>query len=310
MSKSFPLQIASVMIGTLLFGPIALGQEAQPGWRTPDPQRTVYLDTSEGGIVIELAPRFAPQTVSQFVRLVREGFYDGQSFYRVIDGFVAQGGDGSDISGELKQPTLPAEFEWSVDPAGNADSGEKTSDRPPFVLAQEGDMFAAATGFVDGFPAAHDADSSHYWYVHCPAAVAMARDNAPNSGSTDFYIVIGQAPRYLDRNLSIFGRVIYGMDVVQKIQRGPSDRDGIIRDVPLRTRILKASIAADLPAEERLQLHITDTESTEFAQTMDSRRNRTHEFFHHKPPAVLDVCQIPLQSQLLSSENNTEAESE
>ena len=67
-------------------------------WRKPDPANTVYMDTDSGGIVIELAPRFAPQTVAQFLKLVRDGFYDGQSFYRVIDGFVAQGGDGSDLN--------------------------------------------------------------------------------------------------------------------------------------------------------------------------------------------------------------------
>lgn len=296
---------SSFQLAAYLFGSLTLSQSAlaaaeampDPGWRAPDPQRTVYLDTTAGGIVIELAPRFAAKTVAQFVRLVREGFYDDQSFYRVIDGFVAQGGDGSDISGELKQPTLPAEFEWSTQ--------QHAGEQPPFVLAQEKDMFAAATGFIDGFPAAHDADSSHYWYVHCPAAVAMARDNAADSGSSDFYIVIGQAPRYLDRNLSIFGRVIYGMENVQKIQRGPSDGNGIIRDEAARTKIIKASLAADLPAEDRLQLHVTDTQSEAFAQTMASRRNRDHGFFHHKPPAVLDVCQIPLQSKLPAAEPGT-----
>lgn len=258
-------------------------------WRRPDPAHTVYLDTNAGGIVIELTPRFAPVTVKQFIKLVRDGFYDGQSFYRVIDGFVAQGGDGSDLNTDLKQQTLPAEFELSA-PEAIADI--------PFILAQKDDLFAATTGFVDGFPAAHDADKKHYWPVHCPGAVAMARDNAPDTGSTDFYIVIGQAPRYLDRNLSIFGRVIYGMNHVQKILRGPRANDGVFKDHSKATQIIKASIAIDLPESERLDIQIMDTSSEAFQQVMESRRHRQHEFFHHQPPAVLDVCQIPIAIRL------------
>src|SRR5690606_39743658 len=64
------------------------------------------------------------------------------------------------------------------------------------------------------------------WLTHCPGIVAMARNNEPDTGSTDFYIVIGQAPRYLDRNLTIFGRVIDGMEVVQRIHRG--DRKSVV----------------------------------------------------------------------------------
>lgn len=260
-----------------------------PTWRTPDPAQTVYLDTDAGGIVIELAPQLAPKTVEQFLRLVREGFYDGQSFYRVIDGFVAQGGDGSDLNRELKQPTLPAEAELSAD---------AIKDKSQFVKVQSPDFYAHSTGYLQGFPAAHDAEKKRYWPIHCPATVAMARDDDPASSSTDFYIVIGQAPRYLDRNLNIFGRVIYGMDSAQRIKRGPAASNGVFDDHSQASQMLKASVAADLPKDQRLAIRIEDTTTPAFQEKLESRRHRNHTFFHHKPPAVLDICQVPIAVKL------------
>lgn len=264
-------------------------QSPAPEWRTPEAENTVYLDTPDGRIIIELNPTFAPKTVAQFKRLVREKFYDGLRFYRVIDGFVAQGGDGSDVDvdveGELTQPALPAEFE------------RRYNDGLPFVSAQKNDLFAAETGFVNGFPAARDTDGQNIWLTHCPGTMAMARGNEPDSGSTDFYIVIGQAPRYLDRNLTIFGRVISGMDIVQRIKRGPTDANGIIENKFKQTPLLKAILAADVPEAQREYIQVMDTNHNEFSELLNNRRHRTHEFFHFTPPAVLDVCQVPIPTQ-------------
>ncbi len=251
-------------------------------WRPAVAEHTVYLDTADGRVVIELNPAFAPATVTQFKHLVREKFYDGLRFYRVIDGFVAQGGDGSDLSDELPTATLPAEFERPFHSDLN------------FISVQKNDLFAAETGFIDGFAVARDAAGKTVWLTHCPGVIAMARGNDPDSGGTDFYIVIGQAPRYLDRNLTIFGRVVKGMDVVQKIHRGPRDANGIIADQSDQTPITHAYIAADIPADQRLAISVMDTNHPAFAALLSSRRQRTHEFFHHRPPPVLDVCQLPV----------------
>ena len=78
-------------------------------WRSLNADNTAILQLDEGPVVIELNPTFAPKTIAQFKRLSREGFYDGQSFYRVIDGFVAQGGDGSDMGVANAEPTIKAE---------------------------------------------------------------------------------------------------------------------------------------------------------------------------------------------------------
>ena len=268
-------------------------------WNALDADKTVYLETADGTAVILLNPDFAPKTVAQFKRLLDEQFYRGLSFYRVIEGFVAQGGDESDIDGKHTELLLPAEFEieWPMEP----DDREAAADWRPmsWTEVQEDDLFAPYTGFIDGFPAARDSKKAgKAWLTHCPGTVAMARNDDPDSGSTDFYIVIGQAPRYLDRNLTIFGRVVWGMDVVQRIKRGPTLDNGIIEADLDRTWIKRVRLASSLPEEERLDIYLADTNSKGFMKMLDQRRDRRHAFFHNKPPEVLDVCQVPVLARL------------
>ena len=255
-------------------------------WRKLDPENTVFMELRHGLVVIELNPIFAADTVKQFKRLARERFYDGLAFYRVIDGFVAQGGDGSDL-GELSNvPLIDAEFEieWN--------------EELPFMPVQSPDMFAPETGFVDGFAVARNPSANKAWLTHCPGVVAMARNDDPDSSRTDFYIVIGQAPRYLDRNLNIFGRVVYGMDVVQGINRGPTLKNGIIDDETKSTRISRLQVLSDIPEDNRLFTYAVDTNSDAFADLLKDRRKRKQKFFHNKPPKVLDVCQVPVNGRI------------
>ena len=126
----------------------------------------------------------------------------------------------------------------------------------------------------------------------------MARNDSIDSSRTDFYIVIGQAPRYLDRNMNVFGRVVDGMDAVQRIRRGPAGENGIIQDETLSSRIRSMKLASDMPREERLSALVIDTNSKGFEKLLKERRNRKQKFFHHKPPEVLDVCQVPMAGRL------------
>jgi len=271
----------------LLLG-LATGDLAaeEPTWRQVEPDNLVFMDLQEGQVVIELNATFAPKTVSQFRQLVGERFYDGLGFYRVIDGFVAQGGDGSDL-GELSDvPLIEAEFERDA------------SDDLPFTRVQKPDLFAPETGFTNGFAAARDADGKTIWLTHCPGVVAMARNDDPDSSRTDFYMVIGQAPRYLDRNMNIFGRVIHGMEVVQTIRRGALGDNGIIRDETATSRIRSMRLGSEIPDAERPAAYVMDTDSPGFADLLRDRRKRTQRFFHHRPPEVLDVCQVPMAGRL------------
>lgn len=251
-------------------------------WRQVDPENIALLDLPAGRVVIELNPVFAPKTVAQFKRLVESRFYNGLSFYRVIDNFVAQGGDGSDLGELSDSPLIDAEFEidWS--------------DKLPFTLVQDHDLFADQTGFIDGFAAGRDLKKDAVWLTHCPGVVAMARNDDPDSSRTDLYIVIGQAPRYLDRNLNIFGRVLQGMNIVQGIVRGPESNGGVFQDDTTATRIRSVKLMSELPESERESVFVMDTSSQAFAELLEGRRNREQAFFKHKPPQVLDVCQVPV----------------
>jgi peptidylprolyl isomerase len=268
-------------------------------WNMPDQENTVYMQLEEGTVVIELNPVFAPKTVEHFKTLVAEQFYRGTSFYRVIDGFVAQGGDESDIDGRPIGKPLKAEFEidWPLKPKDREEA--KNWQALSWTPVQTDDMFAPFTGFIDGFPAARDEKKAgKAWLTHCPGTVAMARNDDPHSSATDFYIVIGQAPRYLDRNLTVFGRVIWGMDVVQRIKRGPTLENGIIEKDLERSWIKQMRLASSLEADELLDIWVADTNSEGFKKSLQERRNRKHKFFYHKPPAVLDVCQVPVPVRL------------
>lgn len=252
----------------------------EPTWREVDSDNLVFMEMQEGQVVIELNPLFAPKTVRQFRRLVEEGFYNGLSFYRVIEGFVAQGGDGSDLGERSEVPLIDAEFEidWRQD--------------FEYTAVQANDLFADETVFINGFAIGRDLKNNSAWLTHCPGVVAMARNEGPDTSRTDFYVVIGQAPRYLDRNLNVFGRVISGMDVVQRIRRGRPADDGVIFDDAASSRIRSMAMGSSIPEQDRLNAYVIDTESKAFDKYLDSRRNRKDRFFHHKPPKVLDICQV------------------
>ncbi|MCW8864182.1 MAG: peptidylprolyl isomerase [Colwellia sp.] len=257
-------------------------------WRALEVNNTVLLTLPQGKVVIELAPQFSPKHVEQFSTLVKKGFYDKTTFYRVIDGFVAQAGpkDGSDKDKSVAQLAIEGEFitdkDWS------------------FTPVQSDDLFAMQTGFKGGFALAKDNDSA--WLTHCPGTLAMARGNEADSASSHFYFVIGQAPRYLDRIMTIFGRVVYGMEHIQSIQRTSAIEGEYAIDSREHTPILSMKLMADVPKAERIIIEVENTESTSFAERLTKRRTRQHEFFYKKPPPVLDVCQVPVRSRLIKND--------
>jgi peptidylprolyl isomerase len=97
--------------------------------------------------------------------------------------------------------------------------------------------------------------------------------------------------------MNVFARVVEGMDVVQRIRRGPVNENGIFQDDTSSSRIRRMRLASDIPKEERMAAFVVDTSSKGFEQLLKSRRDRKQKFFHHKPPRVLDVCQVPIASR-------------
>jgi len=248
-------------------------------WRDVDGDNLVVMDTAHGRVLFELASQFAPRHAERFRALVRSKFYDGKSFYRVIDGFVAQGGIGEGDDKKLPDwPALMAEFDRNI--------GIDVD----FVALGSPDLFADKVGHVDGFPVGQSKKDKRMWLLHCPGALAMARDNDPDTGSTEFYVPIGHAPRRLDRNLTVFGRVLDGMQHLQKLNRGdPKVDSGVIQDAARRDAIVKVQMAADMAEAERPRVQVMDPTSKAFSAFKEQRRNPAPEFYKKAPPN-LDIC--------------------
>jgi peptidylprolyl isomerase len=155
------------------------------------------------------------------------------------------------------------------------------------------DLFASEAGHVDGFPVGRE--NGRQWPIHCPGTFAFARDNSANTATTEFYIVIGEAPRRLDRNLTAFGRVIDGMQYLQKLDRGdPKIENGVIQDLGKRDPIVRMRLAADLSPKEQPHYQVMRTESVSFAKEKELRKNPAPEFYVHTPPPILDICGLPV----------------
>ena len=112
------------------------------------------------------------------------------------------------------------------------------------------------------------------------------------------YITNGQAPRYLDRIMTIFGRVVYGMNHVQTITR-TSVIEGE-RPVPVDTytSILSIQMMNDVDKKDKILLEIEQTEHPSYRQKLVERRTRKNAFFYKKPPPVLDICQTPVLTRI------------
>lgn len=257
-------------------------------WRSPEPDNLIYIELETGTVVIELAPFMAPKHVAQFKALVKEEFYDGLDFYRVIDGFVAQGGDVTEQKVSQYNKALKGEF------------SRHTSAPSDFMLVQAPDFMAPETGFLHGFPAGRDPKIKQEWLLHCPGNVAMARSNEADSATSDFYIVIGQATRHLDRNMSSFGRVIYGMPTIQALKRADiNNASGVIDDVVKRSKILSIKLASDIPQQQRLNIQVQEQRSEAVQQRLASAHALDNEFFHFKGNGNIDVCYYQLKSRLV-----------
>jgi peptidylprolyl isomerase len=282
------MNVIKRLVGTMvLVCAVAQAQAAEEVWLDIPQSELVYLQLEQGTVVFKLADQFAPRHTERFRQLVRAGFYQGLTFYRVIDQFVLQAG----LPEDEKHPTLTnqnwpgveAEFSWPVRPA----------DR--YTLVQKPEMLAAETGFNQGFAVGRD--NGQEWLLSCPLTINMARDNDANSGTTDFALMRGQAPRHLDRNMSVFAKVVWGAELLNLVKFGPSETGGIITDPKSRSRILKASLGSDLAKSAQLPLQWQDTSSPAFAEALTQRRLRGNEFFKHKGNGALDICysQVPVR---------------
>jgi cyclophilin family peptidyl-prolyl cis-trans isomerase len=168
----------------------------------------VEFDTTAGKIRVELYPEAAPKTVANFLDYVKAKHYDGTQFHRVIPGFMIQGGG---FTPEFQQkPT-----------------------KPPVPIEAE--------------------QSSKAGLLNVPGTLAMARTGDPNSATAQFFINVNdnkplnfRSPDVAGYGYTVFGKVVQGMDVVDKIAKTPTGPGGPFpKDVPTEKVIIKSAVVVD-----------------------------------------------------------------
>jgi peptidylprolyl isomerase len=261
-----------------------IAQAPTADWRLLDPARTLYLELATGRVVIELAPDYAPKHVDNIVALVREKYFDGLAIVRSQDNFVVQWGDpdaGTDKQRAIKNAKRTLAPEFSV---------ATTSDFP-FTALPDRDGYAPQVGFTRGMPAARDPKTARAWLAHCYAMVGVGRDTASDSGGgTELYVVTGHGPRQLDRNITVVGRVVQGMELLSTLPRGTGPL-GFYEKPEQRVPIKSIRVAADVPASERVALEVMRTNTTSFSDLVEARRNRRDEWYK-VPAGHIDLCNV------------------
>lgn len=256
-----------------------LDESPASDWRPLDPENTIYMELPGGRVIIELAQAFAPNHAANIRTLTRAGYFDGSFILRSQDNYVVQwgrddgdttarGGAAATVTHEITRPSNSVPFSRFVDP----------------------DTYAPQVGFSDGFPAARRGNET--WLVHCYGMVGSGRGDGLDSGSGDsLYAVNATPPRNLDRNITLVGRVVQGMDILSTYRRGTGAL-GFYETPEERTTIRQVRVATDVPAAERTNLETLRTDSATWARLVDSRRTRRDSFFSANPSNRLGVCNI------------------
>ncbi|HET7576985.1 MAG TPA: peptidylprolyl isomerase [Sphingomicrobium sp.] len=263
-------------------------QAPASAWRAISADDLLVMDLRSGGrIVIQLAPAFAPVHVANIQALARGGYWNGATVYRVQDNYVAQWG--------LNESDKP----W---PAGVTPKPPAEYTRPLEGLAitplGSPDPYAPAAGFADGWPVAYSPKDGWADLAHCYGSVGVGRDLSPDTGTGgELYAVIGHAPRQLDRNIALVGRVIDGIERLSSLPRG-TEALGMYKDKAEYVPIAAIRLASEMPAAERPTYEYMDTGSESFASYLKVRANR-HDDFYIRPAGGVSLCnvQVPVRKK-------------
>ena len=249
----------------------------------------LVMDLANGKrVVIQLMPPpFSQGWVGNIRKLAAARWWDGTSINRAQDNYVVQWGDATEkkaLPGGLV--TVP-EAEYSVlwTPALKPQKSISITFFDPHQ-----DAYAFNMSWVKGWPIASK-DLETVWPVHCYGMVGVGRDMPPNTGTgAELYTVIGHAPRHLDRNIALVGRVISGIEHLSSLPRGTGDL-GFYKTPEERTEITSVRIGTDVAGLAAYEYLSTDSAS--FAKSADARANRRDPFFI-VPAGGADICNIPV----------------
>ncbi len=270
-------------------------QSAPADWQPLDPDNTLLMELRGGQVLLELAPRFAPRHVANILKLARSGYYSRSAIVRVQDNYVTQWADPADDEKEKDKliplgdaaATLPAEFSTTF-------KGLKLSRMP------DSDGWAPVTGFVGAMPVAADPAHNKAWIAHCYGVVGAARGNAPDSSNgTSLYAIIGQAPRGLDLNITVVGRVLVGMELLSALPRGPGAM-GFHGKPEQYVPFTQVRVLADVPVAERPALEVMRTDTATWAALVESARKPGGAWFA-RAPGRTNICNRSLPTRPIAT---------
>jgi peptidylprolyl isomerase len=247
-------------------------------FRAVDPENMLVVDTNKGRIIVELYPFAAPNHVAQIKTLAKQHFYDGLTFFRVIDEFMDQTGDPTNKGdGDSKLPNIKAEFTFRRGP-----------DLPFTPVAKPNDGVA---GFIGALPVTGQSDDLMAltadgkvvaWPLYCSGVMGMARNSDPDSANSQFFFMRGPYPS-LEKKYTAWGRVIVGEDVVRAIKTGEPVADP-------QDKMLTVRLGSDLAPVDRPKVYVLDTQSAVFKAMVDKARA--------DKGADLSACDIEIPAQV------------
>jgi len=248
----------------------------EPAWRPIDAANTLVIETSKGRVIVELYPLVAPNAVAQVETLARQHFYDGLTFFRVVDGFMDQTGDPLNSGkGASSLPNLKGEFDFKFAPGAAAGVSDAL------------DLPGASLGFVGTLPIAGQPAAMAALTVDgkvrglglfCAGAMGMARAQDPDTANSQFFLMRNEH-QDLDGKYTPVGRVVVGLDAVRAIKAGEPVPDP-------QDRMVSVKILADMPEGARPKLLVEDTSSEAFKAKVAATRAAK--------PDAFDPCAIPI----------------
>jgi len=278
----------------------------QADWKQIAPDDLLVMDLAPDAagkprrVVIQLVPApFSQGWVENIKTLARTHWWDGLSVYRSVDNWVVQWGDGEEDEAERTHPAKPLPKGLNVVP--ESEYVVPARDGVAEQASQFGlvDSYAEAVDFVRGIPIAQSGDSR--WPTHCYASVGVARDLSPDTGTgAELYAVIGHAPRQLDRNIAVIGRVIEGIQFLSVLPRGTGTY-GVYETEAEHTPILQVRLASELHEIPQPAFEYLDTSSPSFARYAQVSTNRD-DAFYRVPAGGIDICNLKVPVRRIPGE--------
>lgn len=250
-------------------------------------------------VVIQLMPaRFSQGWIGNIRKLAAAHWWDGLSINRVQDNYVVQWGDG-----EAEDPKNAKALPAGLNSPEESEYASKTTAGEPGAIVlwhprrYLDDVYGQWAWFEKGWPIASAIEdgtrSLSEWPVHCYGMVGVGRDMPPSTGSgAELYTVIGHAPRHLDRNIALVGRVIEGIEHLSSLPRGKGAL-GFYDLAQDDERVTIQSIRIGDEVKDLAAYEYLSTESASFAAYADARANRRDAFFI-RPAGGADICNIPV----------------